>query len=234
MPAAAKFSETSLTEKRFLLTGELTKDGGSALLLAGQVSDLTLTHEHPPGTVLAYYTAGVGYVRADSASADHETPASVHALIDNPGAGGWDGNVTISSSEFDDLVVALSGANSDAAVATAINNAAAALNPESQAPLVASDDGKVKIATVKKGKGVWIKAVHATVAAMFGASGATGNGTSPKIRVTRQTAWLKDDTGTGQDFLVDTIQAGDFDTSELSGLTAEARAVLEKNGSQFD
>jgi hypothetical protein len=233
MPGAAQFNTDALTEKRFLVTGELTKDGGSARLLAGQLSGLTRTHEHPPGTVLAYYTVGEGYVRADHANADHQTPAAVTAL--ETADDDWEGGTLNISGHWGALDVALAGTDdTDAEVRDAINAAFAAVNPE-QGPVVASVvANRVVVTNRDKGKGTWLHVKHATVTTAFGAAGTGSNGTDPKVRVTRQTAWLLDGAGAGQDFLVDTIMAGDFDTSELSGLTAEARAVLEKAGSQFD
>lgn len=238
MGAPARFDDTTWTDKRYLKTGQRSREGGSALMLGGQESDLARTHEHPPGTVLAFYTAGDGYVRADDANADTMTPARVTALVTNPGGGGWDGDLTIKGSGFPDLVVALAGANTNTAVRDAIIAAAAAINPEGMAPVSAElvgagADERVRIFTAAKGKGTWIHAVS-EVAGMFGAAGTGGNGTSPKIRVTKTTAWLKDSDDADQDYFVDTLLAGDFDTSELSGLTAEARAVLEQEGSAFD
>ena len=237
MPGAAQFTSDALTEKRFLVTGALTKDGGSARLLAGQTSDLTRTHEHPPGTVLAYYTVGVGYVRADHANADHQAAAAVAALVTNPGSGGWDGTVRITA-HWGTLDVALSANDTNTSVRDAIIAALAAVNPEqgvATADLTGSGGTeRVRVVNRDKGKGTYLHVVHTTVTTMFGAAGTGANGTDPKVRVTRQTAWLLDGAGVAQDFLVDTVMAGDFDTSELSGLTAEARAVLEKAGSQFD
>lgn len=193
-----------------------------------------------PGVVLAKRASTGEFVLASDTNADHQAAASVATLITNPGAGGWDGNLIILG-HWGTITVALSGDNTDAAVAAAIIAAAAALNPESQAPITAADTtGEVTITNIDKGAGTWLKAYHATVSGVFntgagvvnGAQGAIG--TDPEIVVTEDYVDMLNGAGTAVDAASGPVtRAGHYDAANLLGLTAEAAAVLLKNGSRF-
>lgn len=234
MPAIG-FKSFENEDVAFLVDGQVpTQRGSSVLMASGQTSDVTPDHRHPPGTVLIKKTGdGKYYLADDLTNADSPSAASINTLITNPGSGGWDGNLIISG-HWGDLTVALSGDNTDAAVAAAIIAAAAALNPEGQAPITAADaSGSVSISNSDVGSGTWIHAYHATVTTMLGANGTGDNGEDPDVRVTNGWAELKDLNATAQDYSVPTVLAGHFRTSALSSLTAEARGVLERRGSRF-
>ncbi len=189
-----------------------------------------------PGMVLVEHTDGSGkYVVGSDSNAKHQTQAAVATLITNPGSGGWDGTVTIQG-HWGSFTVALSGSNTDAAVAAAIIAAAAALNPESQAPITAADtSGEVTITNHDKGAGTWLKASHGTVPTMFGAAGAVSYGVDPDVLVTEKYVDMLNGAAASVDSASgEVLRVGRFDASNLINLTAEAAAVLLKRGSLFD
>lgn len=228
------FESYELEDVAYLLDGQgAPVQGTSVLMASGQASSLSPTTRHPPGTVLIKKTGdGKYYLATDITNCDSPTAASINTLITNPGSGGWDGNLVISG-HWGTITVALSGDNTDAAVATAINTAVAAVNPE-HGPIVAADaTGSVSISNRDVGSGTWIHAYHTTVSAMFGANGTGDNGEDPDVRVTSEFVQLSNLDGTARDKRVATLMSGRFRTSALSSLTAEARGVLERRGSYF-
>ena len=227
-------AQNALEDVPYLINGLHSVGSEDVLMASGQVSSLTPTTRHPPGTVLAYYTAGAEYVLATDSNADTGDAASVRSLITNPGAGGWDGNLLISG-HWGSLTVALSADDTDAAVAAAIIAAAAAVNPEGPQITAADEvaDSVVSITNKDVGADTWLKVTHATVATAFGANGATDAGTDPEIRVTTHYAELADIDGTAKDDMVPCLYAGYFDESNLVALTAQAKAVLTRRGSRF-
>lgn len=189
-----------------------------------------------PGCVLAKRTSTGEFVLASDTNADHQAAASVNTLVTNPGAGGWDGVITIKGDFLPSgFTVTLSGDNTNAAVAAAIIAAAAALNPESQAPVTASDaTTSVLIKRTDGGAGTWLKVTHATVTTIFGANGQSSYGTDPEIVVTEDYVDMLNGAGTAVDAASGPVtRAGHYDAANLIGLTAEAAAVLLKNGSRF-
>lgn len=218
-----------------LYDGHNTQKGNDVVMASGQASSLTPTTRHPPGTVLIKKTStGKYYLSTDVTNCDSPSAASVNTLITNPGSGGWDGDLVISG-HWGSLTVALSGANTDAAVAAAIIAAAAALNPESQAPITAADaTGSVSISNVDVGSGTWIHARHTTVTTMLGANGTGDNGTDPDVRVLADFCDLADINGTAADSNpTPTYTRGNFRTASMASMSAEARGVLERRGSNF-
>jgi hypothetical protein len=192
-----------------------------------------------PGCVLAKRTSTGEYVLASDTNADHQAAASVATIATNPGSGGWNGNLIILG-HWGTLTVALSADDTDAAVAAAIIAAAAAVNPE-QGPITAADTtGEVTITNKDKGAGTWLKAYHATVSDVFntgagvvdGAQGAIG--TDPEIVVTTDYVDMLNGAGTAVDAASGPVlRAGHFDAANLIQPTAEAIAVLLKNGSRL-
>ncbi len=229
------FSSTTIAGRR-VLVDSLINPQTDSIVLDSTISDgsATPTHRIRPGNVVTYDTDGKNFLEATDSSADVATAAAVATLITNPGSGGWDGNVVISG-HWGSITVALSGANTDAAVAAAIIAAVAAQNPETQARITAADTtGEVTITNFDVGDGTWLKAVHSTVAAMFGASGQEDAGTDPDVRVTLDYVDLKDEEGTAIDGAVLAARSGHFDASNLINLTAQARAILKRRGAKFD
>lgn len=187
-----------------------------------------------PGCVLVKRTSSGEYVLASDANADEQAAAAVATLVTNPGSGGWDGTLTIKG-HWGSLSVSLSADNTDAAVATAINSAAAALNPESRAPIVAADTtGEVTITNADKGAGTWLHCVHGTVTTMFGSTGAGSIGTDPEVRVTLGYVDMLNGAGTAVAASSGPVlRAGNFDAANLIQPTAEAVACLLKQGSRL-
>lgn len=239
MGVTAGFTEQALTDKRYLKTGELTKKGPGAVLAAGETSDLTDTAEHPPGTVIVLDSNDGKHYRADSVNGgDRAAAASVQSL--EAPDGDW-ANATITIGVYypdgttieKDVVL---GAADDT-IAEVV--AAIQADKDLEGHIVPSDSGAADllvITTVKKG--AVRLTVTSTLASAFGANGQTDGGTEAKYLVTTHWAYLKGPGANGglvdRDYTVPTIRAGDFDTSELSGLTEEARAYLTRMGSQFD
>lgn len=76
--------------------------------------------------------------------------------------------------------------------------------------------------------------VTSNLSTAFGASGTEGEGTEADYRVTTEPRALTDIGGaTRNSDPVPTLLAGHFDESELTGLTEEAKAVLQRRGSIF-
>lgn len=228
------FQSFEFADKAFLVDGQGAPVRGDTVLMAsGQTSSITPTYRHPPGTVLTKKTGdGKFYLSTDTTNADAPAAASVTALITNPGSGGWDGTLNLKG-HWGSLAVTLSSDDTDNAVRDAINAAFAALDPEN-GPAVATVSGsRVVITNRDTGKGTYLHAVHATVSAMFGASGADDRGTDPVVLVTSDFVDLQNLNGTAVDREVPTIKKGRFRLTELSGYTAEALAVLERGGSEI-
>lgn len=228
------FNSHEYEDVSFLKDGQGAPVAGPTVLMAsGQTSAISPNTVHPPGTVLVKKTGdGKFYLGTDTTNGDAPAAASINTLITNPGAGGWDGDLVIKG-HWGTLTVALSGDNTDAAVAAAIIAAAAAVNPE-YSPITAADaTGSVSITNKDTGKGTYLHAVHATVTTMLGASGADARGTDPEVVVTKDFADLLDRQGTAQDAQVPTYSKGRFLLAGLSGYTAETLAVLERGGSEI-
>lgn len=186
-----------------------------------------------PGCVLVKRTSTGKFLMANDANVDHQTAASVNTAVTNPGSGGWDGVVTIQG-HWGSFTVTLSGSNTDAAVAAAIIAAAAALNPESQAPITAADaSGSVSITNIDKGAGTWLRASHATVTGMFTSAGKGAVGTDPEVVVTEDYVDMLSGSAAAIDGLAKVTRAGHYDAANLINPTAEAIAVLLKNGSRL-
>lgn len=235
LPGLVKFPRPT---RRVRVSSHPYEPAAEVVIAAGQVdagNSGFRTSFLRPGYVLAKRTSTGKYVAASDANADHQTQAEVSTLVTNPGSGGWDGTVTIEG-HWGSFTVALSGANTDAAVAAAIIAAAAALNPESQAPITAADTtGEVTITNHDKGAGTWLKATHATVAGMFGAAGQSSFGTDPDILVTEDYVDMLDGAAASVDQASGPVtRVGHYDAANLTNLTAEAAAVLLKRGSILD
>ena len=232
MTAIPGYNSTTVGGRKILYTTIGREQGPNVVLQSDNADSGSPTTRFRRGNVIALRTGTGEYVEANDANADHQDAASVNTLVTNPGSGGWDGVVTIEGN-WGSFTVTLSGANSDAAVAAAIIAAAAALNPESQAPVTAADaTGSVSITNIQKGAGTWLKASHATVSTMFG-SNAYDQGNDPDILVTDADADLVDENGSAASAEVQTLRRGHFIAANLLNLTAEARAVLEKRGCRF-
>lgn len=223
-----------LSDVPFLYDGRNSQRGSEVTMAKSQASSLTPTTLHPPGTVLIKKTSdGKFYLATDVANCDSPDAASINTLVTNPGSGGWDGDLIISG-HWGTITVALSGDDDDAAVATAINTAVAAQDPETQARITAADaTGSVSITNFDVGPGTWLHAYNADVAGMFGANGTDDQGNDADVRVTSDFVDLVDLNGTAADAQVPTLRKGNFRTAQLSSLTAEARGILERRGSQF-
>lgn len=186
-----------------------------------------------PAYMLVKVAATGLYVAADDSTGDRCAAASVASLVTNPGAGGWDGTLTISG-HWGSLSVTLSGDNTDAAVAAAIIAAAAAVNPE-QGPITAADTtGEVTVTNREKGAGTWLKVVHTTVTTAFGASGTAGVGTDADYVVSEDYCDLLDGNAVAITGCVRTTRAAHYDAANLLHATAEGLTVLARRGSIID
>lgn len=187
-----------------------------------------------PACVLVKRSSTGEFVMASDANADHQAAAAVTALVTNPGAGGWDGDLEITG-HWGTLTVALSGDDTNAAVAAAIIAKAAAENPESKAPITAVDTGtRVQVLNTDKGDGTWLKVKHATVTTAFGASGTGSYGSDPDVIVTEEYVDMLNGAAVAVATASKSVtRAGHYDAANLINLTAEAAAVLLKRGSRF-
>lgn len=235
MSALGGFKEYNLTDVAFLLTGEGKIGGDDVVVASGQTSSITPDHRHPPGTVLVKKTGdGKFYLATDSANVDSPAAASVSSL--EAADDDWEDSTITVTGHWGSLTVTLATTDDTTAeVVAAINAAAAALDPE-WGPIVAtgSNGNPVVVTNRDVGEGTYLHVIHNGATTAFGASGTDAVGTDPEVRVTAYWCDLKDLEGTATDALVPTLVAGHFDESELSGLTAEAKAILQKRGSRFE
>lgn len=229
------YGSTTLSDRKILFTMIGAEQGPDVVLDSGNTdANNTPATRFRAGNVVVLRTSTGRYVEANDTNGDRNAAASINTLITNPGSGGWDGNLVISG-HWGTITVALSGDNTDAAVATAINAAVAAQNPESQARITAADaTGSVSITNWDVGSGTHLDAYHATVSTMFGAQDVTtAYGTDADYLVTGSPADLVDEAGTAQHAVAPTYRSGHFVLANLINLTGEAKAVLERRGSRF-
>lgn len=236
MTLPAGFSERSLTDKRFKLSGDLDKKGPVVLLAGGETSDLTDTAEHPPGTVVVLDSDDDKAYRADSVNGGDRHAAAEIRSAEAPD-GDWASKTLAWSVYYPDGTV-VGGAVAIAADDDSVDEVRDVLNADAlfAAHLIASSDTQLVITS--RAKGAVRVYVSLNLDTGFGtddgsSSSAVAEGTEAKYFVTQHWAYLKDGNN-DRDYLVKTLRAGDFDTSELSGLTNEARAYLRSMGSQFD
>lgn len=236
MGITAGFSERALTDKRFKLSGDLDKEGPVVLLAGGETSDLTDTAEHPPGTVVVLDSSDDKAYRADSANGGDRHAAAAVRSAEVPDADWADKTLTWDVFYPDGTgasgTVASGGDETSVAAWVTLLNADVSFRNH----LVASADTELVITSLRKGAVTVRIQLNLTTAygTISGSNSYTdGAGTEAKYFVTQHWAYLKDGT-TDRDYQVKTLRAGDFDTSELSGLTNEAKAYLRGAGSQFD
>mgnify|MGYP003634988984 CR=1 FL=1 len=236
MQALPAFDSTTFTPLRVLVDLQGVERGEDVVLDSGNTDTAnTPTTRFREGNVVVLRTSTGRYVEADDTNGDVNTAASVTSLITNPGAGGWDGTLTITG-HWGSLSVTLSADNTDAAVATAIIAAAAAVNPESSAPITSADevaDSVVSVTNADVGAGTWLKVTHTTVTTAFGADGADAAGVEADYRITSKFADLVDADATAVHAPVSTLMKGHFDESNLINLTAQAKAAFLRRGSRF-
>lgn len=233
MAALPAFDSTTFTPLRVLVDLQGVERGEDVTLDSGNTDTAnTPTTRFREGNVVVLRTSTGRYVEANDANGDVNTAASINTLISNPGSGGWDGTLTITG-HWGSLTVTLSAANTDAAVAAAIIAAAAAVNPESSAPITSADaTGTVSVTNADVGAGTWLKAVHTTVATMFG-SDADAAGADADYRITSKFADLVNVDNTAVHAPAPTLMKGHFDESELINLTAQAKASFLRRGARF-
>lgn len=214
MSSLPGIEEVTLLDTKILATLVGARMGKSAKLASNNAdagsSPTTLFRK---GNVITYYTAGGTFVEADDANADADTAPVVTALITNPGSGAWDGVITVSG-QWGSFPTTLSGDNTDAAVAAAINSAAATLGMDAHVEASVSGS-RVVLTGAKAGGDTWLKATHATVTTIYGASGTSDAGTDALTLITDEPALLIDSAGAAVSKLVRTWEIGEFVESAL-------------------
>lgn len=184
-----------------------------------------------PGYVLVKVTATGKYVAASDSAGDRNTPAQVTALVTNPGAGGWDGDLVIKG-HWGTITVALAGDNTNAAVAAAIIAAVAAQNPETKARITAVDTGtRVRVDNLDVGAESYLQVRHTTVTTAFGAAGTGAIGGEADYLVSEDYVDMLNGNAVATEGQARTLRAGNFDGTKLINCTAEALGVLNRRGS---
>lgn len=234
MPAVG-FKSFEQPDIAYLIDGERRVKGSDVLVASGQTSTLTPSYLLGPGTVVVKVTATGKWYQADHATlGDRNAAASVTSLIDitDPKSttfkwiykGGAEQTFTAGGGDTD------------------IDKLITALNADDnfQANLVATKPSasKLKIATKTAGRDEYFKVTDGTLNDLGGAQAtfadnAFWSGTDADYRVLAAYAPLQELNAAAQDFLTESLRAGNFRTASLSNLTAEAKAVLARNGSFF-
>lgn len=240
------FDEFDNNFKAILRTGFRTIQGDDVVIAGGQTTDYPSTggKRAPPGLVVVkesgdgkYYLAS----GADGVSAGDINVAAVVTSIEAPDAD-WK-NKTLTWSIFypdgtKETGTVLGGAGDDT-IAEWVTVLMA--DAQFKERFIATDSGAADLLVItSRAKGnVRIRMsmdLDTAFATDDGASSSdSARGTQADYRVITQHRDLVGLDGLTRDSeFVPTLLAGDFDTSELTGLTDEARAVLEARGSTFD
>lgn len=233
-----------LRHTKFLVDGQKTVQGNDVRLKGGVTTDFPQTGGKvmPAGAVVVKKTAdGLYYLADDAANGDRNT-AAVVTSAEKPDADwkdkvlSWEvslpsglkvsGTVTASGSDDDTIAEWVSLLNTD---------------PGFAAYLVASDSGAddlLVITTRATGRvAVYVSIDLDTAYATDdgSSSSASDEGTEADYRVTcEQRSLVGMDGASRNSDAVPTLRAGNFDESELTGLTLEAKAVLMGRGSLFE
>lgn len=220
----------------FLLSDARKVQGNDVRLKGGVTTNFPATGEKvmPAGAVVVKKTAdGLYYLADDGVNGDRNTAAAIDSL-EKPDADWKSKSITWAVTYPDGKVftdaVAL-GADDDtiAEVVTALN-----ANVAFRAHLIASDSGAADLLTITTvAKGRVHLALSSDLATVYG-DGVTleDEGTEADYRVTYEQRDLTKVGGAARNSsFVPTLLAGHFQASALTGLTAEARAVLESRGS---
>lgn len=223
--------------KKFLVDSQLTLQGGDVRLKGGITTNYPQTGDKimPQGAVVVKETGDGLYYLASGADGASAGDINTVAQVDSAEApdSDWKSKtitwtVTYPWGEIVTGTVTL-GTGDDT-----VNEVRDALNADTHFAnhLLAASNTIVEITTRQKG------AVHLLVtsnlATAFGASGTEGEGTEADYRViTEQRSLVGVGGATRDSDPVPTLLAGHFDESELTGLTEEAKAVLQRRGSRF-
>jgi len=190
----------------------------------------TPTSKIRPGTVVGKDTAtGRYHEAADTANVTQATAASVTSA--EAPDGDWTGithTFEIGSIKF--LVTTSSPDSTVGAQVTALNADPTFL----QYFLASNSGGSLKVAALVPGAGTRIK-VSSDLATAWPTDGTEqAYGADAEYRICLQEVRTADINGTAQNAGAPAARVGHFDESELIGLTAEAKAVMQRNGSIFD
>lgn len=227
MPTPA-LNTTTLTDVAFLIDGSRTVQREDVLVASGQTSSLTPDHRHPPGTVLREKAStGKWYLATDITNGDTGTAATITSSSHTDG----NGAIVVVGNHGTISVTTTTGSGTEANNATDLNADAdfAAFYTAS------SGGGELTITSNAKSEEEWFYLDSTTMATAAFAEGVANavQGVSPKFCVTTTFVELKDINATAKDELVSALSAGNFDESELSSLTLDAKAELIRTGSAF-
>lgn len=227
--------------KAFLIDGQKSVQGNDVRLAGGVTTDFPKTGGKvmPAGAVVVKKAAdGLYYLANDSSNGDRNTGAAITSA-ENPD-GDWadktltwtlylpDGTVETGT------VVASGGDETSAAAWVTLLQADAEFNDRFTA---ADSSGDLVITTRRKGKVAARIQLNLTTAyeTVDGSNSYTdAEGSEADYRVINEQRSLVDVDGASRDSdPVATLLAGHFDESELTGLTPEAKAVLQGRDSIF-
>ncbi len=182
-----------------------------------------------PGTVIVRAVGTHKFVVAGNPVGAGSQPASV--LASEAADGQWPGTtIGIAIDGGVTLGIQLGTSDDDNAAVIAALNA----HPIFAAHCIADEDqGFVRIRTRFAGADRYIH-VHSSLGSAFGQAGIDGVGRDGDYRVTEDWADIRDAAGNPVDTPVTTSLVGFYKTTNLVALTAEARAVLSRRGSQFE
>lgn len=226
---AIGFKSFQIDDVPFLVDGELTAQGNDVVIASGQTSSLTPSYRIPPGSVVVKKTSGGKFYLADNATDGDRNAAP---SITTSGHADGNGVIKITGNRGTFSVTTSTGSGTEANNATDLN-----ADANFSAHYVASSGGgELTIAARATGAEEWFY-VHADTMATAGFAEGVANavsGSDADYRVTAAHVDLEDMNGSATDAVVPTLLRGKFDESELSNLTAEAKATLIRRGSRFE
>lgn len=226
----------TLVRVQVRLTGFGAESGKPAVLDKTTTdSGATPTNWIRPGLVVVKLTSTGKYFAADAATGDRNASATTTSLVD---ISAWStGNKTFKWKYKGGVEHTVTGTSGDA-----VANAVTDLNADENfnADLVASASANKLVITARRaGRDEWFTITDGTLNDVGGAEATFADdtdhsGTDADYAVfDGDTADLKDATGTACDAMIVIFPRGEFKTDNLRSLTAEARAVLARNGSLF-
>ena len=222
---------SELDEARHRLTTRgAEKDQAIVLDSTNTDAGNTPTFRFRPGNVVVLETATGRYREANDATGDNSAAAAVTSA-EVPDAGWQSATITTNINGQDVVIVTLAATDDTVAeVVTALNaNAIFAAN------FIADDNGgSPRITSLIAGSGISLL-VTSSLATAYGAAGTEDQGEDADYRITERAVDLEDGNGVAINQQVNASFMGDYDTSVLLNLTADARRVLESvRGSSFD
>lgn len=222
-------TSTTISRRRVLIDGSIAPEHTSIVLDSTNTdAGSTPTHRFREGNVVVRRASTGRYVEANDAVGDRNTAPAITTV----GQADGNGVIKLVGNHGTISVTTATGAGTEANNATDLNaNAAFAAHY-----VASSAGGELTITARGTGKREWFY-IHSDTMATAGFAEGEDNsvaGEDADYLVTTSQEDLKDEEGTAIHADARATRRGFFDASNLTNLTAEARAVLAARGSRFD